>query len=377
MHKRTYKYRIYPTKAQRTSLQKSLDACRWVYNQALAVRRDAWEQDQKLVSRYDTIRMIPSWKQEHHFLLDAYSQSLQEACTRVDLAFQAFFRRVKTGSTPRTDGGEKPGYPRFKGQSRYDSFTYPQSGFVLLDNDRLRLSRIGDLKIKLHRPIGGKIKRLTIRRDGVGHWHACFSCNVDQKPLPQIDTVVGVDVGLASFVTYSSGEKASNPHFFRKEEMALARAQRRLSKAEKGTLERARRRKVLSQIHKRIANKRRDFAHKLSRQLVNSFGVIAFEKLDIVDMMGANYRSMNRSISDAAWRQFVQFVAYKAEDAGRKFVRVDPRNTSKMCSRCGRLVAKNLYVRVHDCSSCGLILDRDHNAAINILRLGIQSLALA
>jgi len=325
MHKRTYKYRIYPTKAQRTSLQKSLDACRWVYNQALAVRRDAWEQEQKLVSRYDTIRMIPSWKQEHHFLLDAYSQSLQEACTRVDLAFQAFFRRVKTGSTPRTDGGEKPGYPRFKGQSRYDSFTYPQSGFVLLDNDGLHLSRIGDLKIKLHRPIGGKIKRLTIRRDGVGHWHACFSCNVDQKPLPQIDTVV--------FVTYSSGEKASNPHFFRKEEMALARAQRRLSKAEKGTLERARRRKVLSQIHKRIANKRRDFAHKLSRQLVNSFGVIAFEKLDIVDMMGANYRSMNRSISDAAWRQFVQFVAYKAEDAGRKFVRVDPRNTSKMCSR--------------------------------------------
>ena len=132
MHKRTYKYRIYPTKAERTSLQRSLDACRWVYNQALAIRRDAWEQEQKSVSRYDTIRMIPSWKQEHHFLLDAYSQSLQEACTRVDLAFQAFFRRVKTGSTSRTNGGEKPGYPRFKGQSRYDSFTYPQSGFFFL-----------------------------------------------------------------------------------------------------------------------------------------------------------------------------------------------------------------------------------------------------
>ena len=385
MHKRTFKYRLYPAKAQQSALQRSLDACRWVYNQVLAARKDEWEQRQQSLSRYDTIKMLPIWKQEKPFLLDAYSQSLQEACTRIDLAFKAFFRRVKAGSTPGTDGGstpgtdggEKPGYPRFRGQSRYDSFTYPQSGFVLLDKDRLRLSRIGELKIKLHRPIGGKIKSLTIRRDGVGNWYACFSCKVDQKPLPQIDTVVGVDVGLASFATYSSGEKVSNPHFIRKEETALARAQRRLSKAEKGTLERARLRKVLSHIHKRIANKRRDFAHKLSHRLVNSFGVIAFEKLDIIDMTDGNWRSMNRSISDVAWRQFVQFVAYKAEDAGRNFVQVDPRNTSKMCSRCGRLIEKDLSVRIHNCTFCGLVLDRDENAAINILRLGIQSLALA
>ncbi len=264
-----------------------------------------------------------------------------------------------------------------KSVSRYDSFTYPQSGFVLLDHDRLRLSRIGALKIKLLRPVGGKIKSLTIRRDGAGNWVACFSCRVDHKPLPKIDTVVGVDVGLARFATYSSGEKVSNPHFFRKEEKALARAQRRLSKAEKGTLERVRLRKGLAHIHKRIANKRVDFAHKLSRQWVHSFGVITFENLDIVDMMGAHYRRMNRSISDAAWRQFVQFVAYKAEDAGRNFVRVEPRNASKKCSRCGRLAAKDLSVRVHVCSSCGLVQDRDHNAAINILRLGIQSLASA
>jgi putative transposase len=189
--------------------------------------------------------------------------------------------------------------------------------------------------------------------------------------------VVGVDVGLSNFAAYSNGEKISNPRFFRKEEKALARAQRRLSKAEKGAPERAKRRKVLSHIHKRIANKRRDFAHKLSRQLVNGFGVIAFEKLEIQEMMDGNWRGMNRGISDVAWRQFVQFVAYKAEDAGRNFVQVDPCNTSKMCSRCGRLVEKDLSVRVHDCPCCGLTLDRDHNAAINILRLGIQSLALA
>ena len=369
MHKRTYKYRIYPTKAQRTSLQKSLDACRWVYNQALAVRKDAWEQEQKAVSRYDTIKMLPIWKQEHGFLKNAYSQCLQETCTRVDLAFKAFFRRAKKG--------QKPGYPRFRGKERYDSFTYPQSGYVLLDKKRLRLSTIGELKIKLHRPMGGKIKNLTIRRDGVGNWYACFSCRVDKKRLPQIDTVVGVDVGLISFATYSNGEKIDNPRFFRREENELAKEQRRLSKADKGTPERAKRRKVVAHIHRRIANKRRDFAHKLSRQLVNNFGVIAFEKLDIQDMTDGNWRSMNKSISDVAWKQFVQFVAYKAEDAGRNFVQVDSHNTTKMCSCCGRLVEKDLSVRIHKCPFCGLVLDRDENAAINILRLGIQSLALA
>jgi putative transposase len=369
MHKRTYKYRLYPTKAQQSALQKSLDACRWVYNQALAVRKDAWEQEQKAVSRYDTIKMLPIWKQEHGFLKNAYSQCLQETCTRVDLAFKAFFRRAKKG--------QKPGYPRFRGKERYDSFTYPQSGYVLLDKKRLRLSTIGELKIKLHRPMGGKIKNLTIRRDGVGNWYACFSCRVDKKRLPQIDTVVGVDVGLTSFATYSNGEKIDNPRFFRREENKLAKEQRRLSKADKGTPERAKRRKVVAHIHRRIANKRRDFAHKLSRQLVNNFGVIAFEKLDIQDMTDGNWRSMNKSISDVAWKQFVQFVAYKAEDAGRNFVQVDSHNTTKMCSCCGRLVEKDLSVRIHKCPFCGLVLDRDENAAINILRLGIQSLALA
>ena len=369
MHKRTYKYRLYPTKAQQSAMQRALNACRWVYNETLATRKDAWEENQISISRYDTIKMIPGWKEKHPFLKDAYSQCLQEACTRVDLAFKAFFRRVKAG--------EKSGYPRFKGQFRYGSFTYPQSGFGLLENSKLLLSKIGEVKIKLHRPICGTIKNLTISRDGSGNWYACFSCEAEREPFPQINTVVGVDVGVASFATYSNGEKVSNPRFFRKEEKALARAQRRLSKAEKGTPERAKRRKVLSQIHKRIANKRRDFAHKLSRQLVNGFGVIAFEKLEIREMMDGNWRSMNKSISDVAWRQFLQFTIYKAAEAGRSCVQVNPRNTTKMCSRCGHLVDKDLSIRVHDCPCCGLSLDRDQNAAINILRLGIQSLGLS
>ena len=145
----TFKYRLYPTKAQRTAMQKALDACRWVYNEALATRKNAWGQEQRSVSRYDTIKMLPNWKREHLFLLNAHSQSLQDACTRVDLAFQNFFRRVKAG--------QNPGYPRFRGRGRYDSFTYPQSGFKLPDNGRLHMSKIGNVNIVLHRPIEGKV----------------------------------------------------------------------------------------------------------------------------------------------------------------------------------------------------------------------------
>ncbi|MBU0846661.1 transposase, partial [Patescibacteria group bacterium] len=181
--------------------------------------------------------------------------------------------------------------------------------------------------------------------------------------------------------TFSTGEKIDNPRFFRGEEKALARAKRRLAKAEKGTSLRAKRRQVVARVHERIANRRKDFAHKLSRRLVNEFQVIAFEDLDIKNMQKGNWRSLNKSISDAAWGQLIQYTEHKAEWAGRSVVKVNPRNTSKMCSRCGQIVEKDLSVRVHKCPHCGLVLDRDENAAINILRLavglhgpGIQSL---
>jgi putative transposase len=171
------------------------------------------------------------------------------------------------------------------------------------------------------------------------------------------------------------------PRFFKKEQDALAKAQRQLSKEEKGTqgvpAARAKRRKVVARIHERITNKRADFAHKQSRKLVNGYGVIVFEKLAVVDIMSNHTQvfgnKLNKSIADVAWSQLAQFTAYKAEDAGRLFLQVDPRNTSKMCSRCGSLVPKNLSVRVHDCPHCGLVLDREHNAPINILALGLQS----
>lgn len=361
----TFQYRLLPSKSQRTKLTRTLELCRWVYNETLATRKNAWEQEQKHVSHYDTIKMLPDWKKIKPELKQVYSQVLQEVCTRVDLAFLSFFRRVKMG--------EKPGYPRFKGHGRYNSFTYPQTGFEMLDNG-LSLSKIGVVKVIAHRPLRGITKTLNIHRDAVGNWYANFSCEVKPEPLPKSEMAVGIDVGLESFATFSNGYKVPNPRFFRKDEKLLARAQRRLSKAEKGTSERAKRRKVVAHIHKRTTNRRKDFAHKLSRRLINEYGMIALEKLNIKNMLQNHH--LAKSIADAAWNQLAQYIQYKAEEAGRECVLVDPRNTSKRCSRCGILVEKSLSVRVHKCPVCGLDIDRDENAAINILALGLESLPL-
>lgn len=361
--RKTYKFRLNPTKSQHTLLNNTLDICRWVYNETLATRKNAWEQEQKSISLYDTNKLLPGWKKDKPELSQVYSQVLQNVQVRVDLAFKAFFRRAKAG--------EKPGYPRFRGNGWYDSFTYPQTGFTLADNGLL-LSKIGVVKIIQHRPVEGEIKTLNIRRDMIGNWYACFSCEVKTKPLPKSEKAVGIDVGLTSFATLSTGEKIDNPRFFRRDENELAKAQRKLSKAEKGTPERGKRRLAVCHIHQRISNRRKDFAHKFARQLVNEYGIIALEKLNGKGML--QNHCLAKSISDAAWNQFAQYTQYKAENAGRECVLVDPRNTSKRCSRCGTMVEKDLSVRVHSCPVCGLLIDRDENAAINILALGLQCL---
>jgi putative transposase len=363
--RKTFQFRLNPTHHQRTLLNQTLETCRWVYNETLATRKNAWEQEQKSVSLYDTNKFLTSWKKDKPVLSQVYSQVLQNVQERVDLAFNAFFRRVKLG--------EKPGFPRFRGFGWYDSFTFKQYGFALADNGLL-LSKIGAMKIIQHRAIEGKIKTLTIRRDRVGNWYACFSCEVEPTQLPTSEKGVGVDVGLESFATLSTGEKIENPRFFRQDENELAKVQRKLSKAEKGTPEWAKRRKAVCHIHQRIANRRKDFAHKLSRQWVNAYGIIALERLSGKGML--QNHCLAKSISDAAWSQLALFTQYKAENAGRECVLVDPHNTSKKCSRCGTLVEKNLSVRVHDCPVCGLKIDRDENAAINILALGLESLGV-
>jgi putative transposase len=365
---RTFKYRLKPSRSQRTKLNRTLELCRWVFNETLATRKNTWEQEKKTLSLYDTNKRLTLWKQDHPELVSVHSQVLQNVQERVDLAFKAFFRRVKAG--------EKPGYPRFRGYGRYASFTFKQSGFELLPAGKgLLISKIGAVRIDLHRPIVGRVKTLTVQRDAVGSWYACLACEVEPEPLPFNEAAVGVDVGLESFATLSNGMKIENPRFFRHAEQELAQVQRLLSRAKKGTPERAKRRKAVQHVHQRIANRRKDFAQKLSRELVNSFGMISFENLNIRNML--QNHCLAKSISDAAWKQLITYTTYKAENAGRVVVSVDPRNTSKQCSCCGTLVEKSLSVRVHQCPVCGLVMDRDENASNNILRLGLESLGYA
>lgn len=363
----TYKYRLSPTKQQRASLQNSLDACRWVYNKALETRKVAWEERQEGVSRYDTVKMLPTWKAEHAFLNTAYSQCLQDPCTRLDLAFRSFFRRVKSGDVP--------GYPRFRSANRYDSFTYTQSGFKLLDNRRLRLSKIGDVKIKLHRPIVGETKTLTIQRDSLGNWYACFSCILIPKPLPPTDKVVGIDLGLTTFGYLSNGNKIERQRWMQQDAKDIARLQRKKERFVKGSSERKKVIRAIQHAYQRQTNRRVNFAHQESRKLINEYQFIAFEKLDIQGMQETGHKTINRGIADVAWGRFVQFSQYKAEDAGRTVVLVNPRGTTQECSGCGEIVPKGLHVRVHNCTHCGLVLSRDHNAALNILARGLASIS--
>lgn len=359
-----FHYRLYPTKVQKKNLNRTLELCRWTYNETLALRKNAWENEQKNIDYYDSKKMIPIWKKDKPELKTVHSQVLQEVIKRVDLAFQAFFRRVKTGETP--------GYPRFKGYGRYNSITYTQSGIELNDNI-LSLSKIGDVKIKLHRPIEGNIKRLNIRRSITRKWYVSILTDYDShNPLEYSDNSVGIDVGLTTFAALSDGTFVENPRFYRKEQKNLAKVQRKHSKQAKGTHERRKVLKVLQRVHERIYNKREDFIQKLSKTLVDNYGIICFEDLNITKMVKDPIYA--KGIMDAAWNKLVTYTSYKAENAGRNVILVNPFNTSQMCSRCGTIVEKDTSVRTHNCTLCGLSIDRDLNASFNILRLGIQSL---
>jgi putative transposase len=363
---RAFKYRIHPSHAQKTSLNNTLVLCAELYNAALQERKDAYRITRKSVNYYDQQRQLPEIKEVRPELKAIHSQVLQDVLRRLDKAFDDFFRRVRSGD-------KKAGFPRFRSHHRYDSFTYTQSGFAI-EKNRLRLSKIGKVKIKLHRPIEGKIKTLTVTRTATGKWFACFSVECKFEPLPTTTEATGVDMGLKEFAVLSNGEAIANPRFFRGAEKRLAKAQKKLSAAKKGSSERSKRHKVVAHIYERISNKRRDFAHQESYKLVNRFAIIVFEDLNIRGML--KNHCLAKSIADAAWNQLVQYTSYKAESAGRYVVQVNPRHTSQACSGCGELVEKDLSVRVHACPGCGLTLNRDHNAAINILARGLASLPL-
>lgn len=363
--RKTYKYRLFPTRKQRTLLNNTLETCRQVYNSTLNLRKYTWEENERTLSLYETNKVLTGWKEANPELTEVHSQVLQNVQERVDLAFKAYFRRVRAGE-------EEPGYPRFKGLGRYDSFTFKQDGFKLKKD--LYLSKIGDLKIKLHRPIVGKIKTLTVQRDSLGNWYACFSCEVEPTPLPVSSEMVGIDLGLTTFATLSNGETIKRQCWMKQDASDIARLQRKKEKLPKGSQERRKVVHALRHAYQRQTNRRSNFAHQESRKLVDRYGLLVFEDLDIAGMQSSRNKIINRGIEDVAWGRFVQFTQYKAEDAGRGFVQVNPRGTTQGCSGCGKIVPKDLRVRVHDCPHCGLKLNRDLNAALNILARGLAGI---
>ncbi len=359
IHK-TFKYRLYPNQAQAAALVETLDRCRELYNAALQERRDAWQMAHKSLSYYAQKAELPAVKEVRPEYRAVHSQVLQDVVLRVDRSFQAFFRRVKVGQTP--------GYPRFQGARRYNSFTYPQNGHGAwkIEGRQLILSMLGTFRIKVHRPMEGTTKTCTIRRDG-DQWYVAFSCAVDTQPLPPTDSAVGIDLGITYFAALSTGETVVNPRFLRRSLAKLQAAQAQLSRCQRGSHRRGRARRVVTRLHRRIRNQRVDFCHKAARRLVNEYGTVVLEDLRLGNMVQNHKLAL--SISDASWGQFITLITVKAGWAGRQVVLVNPAYTSQTCSGCGTVRKKELSERWHSCA-CGTELDRDHNAAINILRLG-------
>ena len=361
--RKSFRFRLRLTKKQACLLQLQLDECRWLYNELLEQRKLAHEDLDVSLTKYQQLMFLPLLKEERPSLNQIHSQVLQNIVDRLDKAFQSFFRRCKSGETP--------GFPRFRGVHRYNSFCYPQSGFSLVDKI-LTLSKIGPIRVKMHRPIKGEVKTCTLRKNASGDWDVSFSCEVEANPLAPQQAAIGIDVGIEHFATLSNGQEIANPRFFKRGEKALTKAQRKLSALKRGTSERRKQGKVVAKVHERICNQRKDFCHKQSKKIIDHYQYICIEDLDIKKMVKQSHFA--KSVTDASWNQFRQFLTYKAAEAGRKLGVVNPAYTSQDCSQCGYRQEKKLSDRMHCCSECGYKASRDLNAAQNILALGMDGL---
>ena len=359
--RKTFRYRLYPSAEQATFLESQLGEACFLYNAALEERREAWRMQQVSRTYYDQANQLKEIRAAGNLALANFS-CCQDVLRRVDKAFQAFFRRLQAG--------QPAGYPRFRSHRRFDSITFPSYGDGCgLSDNRLRIQGAGHLKVKLHRPVEGKIKTVTIKR-AAGKWYVCLSVEVAQRPLPASERSTGLDVGLSSFAVLDDGTEITNPTYYRKAQQVLRIAQRRVARRpNKRSKGRHKAVVLLQKAHEHIANQRRDFHHKESRKLVNTYGLIAVEDLNIKGLAAG---MLAKSVHDAGWATFIQMLSSKAAEAGRTLVQVNPRGTSQRCSQCGTTVPKTLQDRWHDCPACGLSLSRDHNSAREILRLGLS-----
>ena len=339
-----------------------LELLRFVYNKQLEYMIGQYAKEDKSVSYYDLNAHLLELKKQFPGLKEMHSQVLQNVNQRVAWSFQHFFRRVKKK--------EKPGFPRFKARNRYQSLTFPQSGFSL--DKKLFLSKIGDISMVKHREMKGKVKTVTLKKTPTGKWFAFFTV---EKTIPKRDKIpqgiIGIDMGLHHFYADSEGNIIDNPRYLRKSELKLAHVQRKHSHKKKGSQNRKKSKLKVAKVYEMIANQRTDFLHKESRKLANLHSYIAIEKLNVQNMLKNRY--LAKSISDASWRQFLQMLAYKVEETGSKLMEVDARGTSQYCI-CGNRVEKTLAVRVHQCNACGLTMDRDIMSAMVIKYIALHKL---
>lgn len=354
---KTFKYRLYPSKSQSKFLDQTVETCRRWYNVCLAERKTAWETEKRNVGKYEQLAKVKDYRKENPYAAQVHSHILQVVVADLDKAFQAFFRRVRAGETP--------GYPRFKGRDRFDSFGLKEygNGFKV-DGRRLWLTGIGRVRVRWHRAIEGRIKTVRIRRQA-GEWYACFACEVAEHPLPPTGKAVGIDVGIHHLLATSENEIVENPRWYRAEQQKRRVIQRRVSRRKKGGSNRRKAVLDLQRQHFHIANSRKDYLDKLVFHFIANYDVIALEDLQIKGMVRNHH--LSKSILDAGWGYLKTHLTSKAVEAGREVILVDPAYTSKTCCSCGTVFPElSLADRWVDCA-CGLSMDRDVNAAINIL----------
>jgi len=346
---RAYRFRLYPNCSQTEMLNHHLWLSKELWNRMLDYSKSKYKREGKFASKKELRTMV-----KHQGL---FSQVAQELVDRlVDATFR-FIRMKKAG--------EDCGFPRFKSFERLKSLCYPQMGFRIMGN-RLKVTPFREIKLKLHRPVKGKVKTLVLKRESSGKWFAIFTVEEEfAKTCSNRGAEVGIDLGLSKLAILSDGSIIANPRHIKKYERKIAVLGRRLSKKQKGSRNRIKVKVRLARAYEKLANSRRDFLHKTSSSLVNKYSVISLENLNVKGMVQERF---GKQINDAGWGLLASMLCYKAEGAGCRVVFVNPEGTTQQCSKCGMIVPKTLADRVHNCPSCGLILDRDLNAALNILK---------
>jgi putative transposase len=362
--RRAFKYRLFPNANQQRNLNAICETHRRLYNTCLEQRKTAYETEKTSVKYAEQSAWFKAERATNAYYAQLNFSSAQATMRRLDKAFQAFFRRVKAK--------QNPGYPRFKSRDRFRTVEFPSHGDgIRLNGNRLRVQHIGTLRVKVHRPHQGIIKTLSLTREA-DKWYVVLSCDLGEVQVPPNGLpAVGVDVGLEHFLSTSNGEHVANPRLLKAELPELRRRQRSLNRKKKGGSNRRKERRRVARLHARVANLRREFRHQTALSLVRRYGFVAVESLNVSGMI-RNHR-LSRAISDAGWYGFLNTLRTKAESAGCVVVEVDCRGTSQVCSGCGATVRKDLSVRVHACPSCSLVLQRDINAAKNILARARQA----